>query len=139
MNISVAGIATKDSKIFIARRIPGGEMGGKWEFPGGKVENGESCEEAVAREFLEEFGVRVICGALIGESTFIRKGGERRLKAYRIDFLDDDFKLSEHSEWRRASVPEIKNLDFMPSDLALLPFIEIYLQKDRATLLNKKI
>jgi 8-oxo-dGTP diphosphatase len=129
MNVSIAGIATEGAKIFIARRLAGGEMGGKWEFPGGKVEGGESCEDAIVREFLEEFAVAVCCGACIGESSFTHKGVLRRLKAYNIVFMDDNFVLSEHSEWRWASAAEIRALDFTPSDLALLPFIEAYLRE----------
>jgi 8-oxo-dGTP diphosphatase len=133
MMVSIAGIATKGGELFIARRVPGGEMGGKWEFPGGKLEDGESCREAVVREFLEEFGVRVTCGEFIGESNFMHKGIERRLKAYHISFSDDNFTLTAHSEWRWADAVGIRALDFTPSDLALLPFIEAYLQKNGKT------
>jgi 8-oxo-dGTP diphosphatase len=124
MKISIAGIAIEHGNIFIAKRLPGGEMGGKWEFPGGKVERNESGEETIVREFLEEFGVRVRCGDFLGESSFVHNNTKRILKAYRIYFSDYDFILNEHSEWRWVRADEIPCLDFTPSDLTLLPFIE---------------
>ncbi|MDR2110325.1 MAG: NUDIX domain-containing protein, partial [Spirochaetaceae bacterium] len=48
---SVAGIAVEGGRFFIAQRIPGGDLGGKWEFPGGKVEEGETDAEALIREY----------------------------------------------------------------------------------------
>jgi 8-oxo-dGTP diphosphatase len=51
----VAGIAVSGNKIFIARRSPNKSLAGLWEFPGGKVEAGESDEAALHREFKEEF------------------------------------------------------------------------------------
>ncbi|MDR2865212.1 MAG: (deoxy)nucleoside triphosphate pyrophosphohydrolase [Spirochaetaceae bacterium] len=123
MNISVAGIAGKSGKIFVARRKMGGDMGGKWEFPGGKVEEGENEEACIVREFFEEFNVGIRCGKFLGESSFEHKGIKRVLKAYSVYFLSFDLTLNEHDEWRWVDISEIKTLDFTPSDLMLLPFI----------------
>lgn len=53
----VAGILIKDQKLLIARRLPKRKYGDKWEFPGGKVEEGELHIEALRRELLEEIGI----------------------------------------------------------------------------------
>lgn len=126
MKISLAGVAVKDDKVFIARRSGGGEMDGKWEFPGGKAEDGEGREEALEREFLEELGVRIRCGALLGESAFTHRGETHILYGYRIYFTEgtEPIMLTEHSDWKWAALDEIRALDFTPSDLSLLPFIE---------------
>jgi 8-oxo-dGTP diphosphatase len=127
---SVAGIALEGRKIFIARRIMKGDMGGKWEFPGGKVEEGESDEEALVREFDEEFGVAVNPGPFLGSASFEHRGIPRLLKAYRIFFPGgaspglENLKLREHTEWRWVAIDEIQSLDFAPSDLKLLPGLE---------------
>jgi mutator protein MutT len=128
----VAGIAIRDGRLFIARRLPGGSLGGKWEFPGGKAEEGEGPEEALIREFLEEFSLSIRVGEELGQSRFLHNGIERTLRAYRI-FLDPDDPahppvLADHGEWKWAPVAEIEGLDFAPSDLKLLPALKAYLK-----------
>ena len=58
-------IIEKAGKILIARRASDQKLAGKWEFPGGKVEDGESPEECLKRELEEEFGVQVEVGEFI--------------------------------------------------------------------------
>jgi 8-oxo-dGTP diphosphatase len=120
MGRSIAGIALDQGRVFIARRVSGGDMGDKWEFPGGKVEEGESDEEALRREYQEEFGVPITIGPLLGSVSFEHRG-LHRLNAYRIFFSDTRFKLSEHTQWRWASLDEIEKLDFVDSDRKLTP------------------
>jgi 8-oxo-dGTP diphosphatase len=131
MKTSVAGIAVKDDKLFIARRIAGGAMSEKWEFPGGKCEKDESCEQALVREIMEELSVPVNVREQLAETEFENKGQKRLLKAFQIEFLSLDFKLCEHTEWRWASFTEIKSIDFTPSDLKLLDEIERRLEAAR--------
>jgi 8-oxo-dGTP diphosphatase len=123
---SVAGIVLEEGRLFVARRGPGGGLGGKWEFPGGKVEAGESCEDALAREFLEEFGVPVMVGQLLAGASFTHKGKARSLRAYMVRLESRRFTLSEHTEWRWVFPVEIPALDFAGSDLKLLPELEKY-------------
>jgi 8-oxo-dGTP diphosphatase len=126
--ISVAGIAIEGLKIFIARRKPGGDLGGKWEFPGGKAEEGETGEAALIREFREEFGVTVKPGPLLGTSSFEHKGSVYLLHAYRIYFTGKNFTLAEHSQWRWAGMGEMASLNFADSDRLLFPALKTYLE-----------
>jgi 8-oxo-dGTP diphosphatase len=121
MGKSVAGIAFEQGKVFIARRLPGGDLGEKWEFPGGKVEPGESDGEALIREYQEEFGVPVEIGVPLGTVSFEHRGCTHTLNAYRVSFSCRDFTLKEHTEWRWADLGELETLDFADSDRKLLP------------------
>jgi 8-oxo-dGTP diphosphatase len=123
---SVAGIVFEAGRLFIARRLPGGDMGGKWEFPGGKVEEGESDEQALVREYLEEFGVSITTGGKLAESEFEHRGNTYALNAYRAYLGSRNFTLTEHSEWRWAQPDEIEKIDFADSDLKLLPALKMY-------------
>jgi len=138
---SVAGIAIDEgrahelaqTRFFIARRKDGGALGGKWEFPGGKADEGESgcesdCEsneDALKREYLEEFGVEVEVGSLLATATFAHKEKQFLLSAYRVSLGSLDFKMTEHTEWRWVAMSEIEAMgasgDFADSDLRLLP------------------
>lgn len=129
---SVAGIAIQGSRIFIARRTAGGDLGGKWEFPGGKVEINESADTALKREYLEEFELPVKVGAQICSSVFEHHGVVFNLSAYRI-YFDSAFKnirLKEHTEWKWALLTEIRTLDFADSDRGLLQALELYISQD---------
>ena len=124
MRCSVAGIAWDGGKFFIARRINGGSMGNKWEFPGGKVNNGESDQEALKREYLEELGVEITVGDFLGSAVFEHRGLKRHLRAYHVSFAVPKCTLMEHTQWRWAALEEIEQLDFVESDLKLLPALK---------------
>jgi 8-oxo-dGTP diphosphatase len=128
MKHSVAGVAITQGKVFIARRKAGGDLGGKWEFPGGKVEEGEGDADALRREYFEEFGVAVTVGALLANGEFSHNGQGFSLNAYRIFFESHRFILTEHSEWRWVALEEIETLDFAGSDRLLLPRLQAYLE-----------
>jgi 8-oxo-dGTP diphosphatase len=126
--VSVAGIAVEGRKIFIARRKPGGDLGGKWEFPGGKTEQGETDVAALIREFQEEFGIHIQTGPFLGSASFEHHNRTYLLRAYLISFTEKEFSLAEHSEWRWAEFGEIERLDFAGSDRLLFPALQAYLQ-----------
>jgi 8-oxo-dGTP diphosphatase len=127
--VSVAGIAVEGQKVFIARRKPGGDLGGKWEFPGGKAEAGESDQAALIREFQEEFGAAVRTGPLLGTASFEHGGAVYDLRAYRVFFDDQTLRPAEHSQWRWAAPEELEALDFAGSDRLLFPALKTYLKE----------
>jgi 8-oxo-dGTP diphosphatase len=129
--VSVAGIALEGRNVFIARRKPGGDLGGKWEFPGGKAKAGEDDRAALVREFQEEFGAAVKTGPLVGTASFEHRGAAYDLRAYRIFFTGRTLRPVEHSEWRWAAPEELEALDFAGSDRLLFPALQTYL-KDQA-------
>lgn len=120
---SVAGIIVVDNLVFIAKRINKGQMANRWEFPGGKVEEGESHKEALVREFEEEFMIDVEVGEKITQTQFQHNDETVDLFAYEVIIKDIDnitWILSEHSDINWISFDKISSLDFVDSDLLLL-------------------
>lgn len=116
-------VLVHNSKIFVAQRNIMKHMGGMWEFPGGKLEAGETLSECVAREFLEEFGKEIMVGDLFMDVTHTyENAGEFHLSAFWA-FCDTDEipEVNEHMAYKWVSIPEMEKLEFCPADG---PFIE---------------
>ena len=95
-----AAIIVKNEKVLAARRRPGIHLAGYWEFPGGKVRDGESPEDCLKRELQEELGINTKIGALFGENTYDYGAKVVHLLAYWVEHLSGDFKLIDHDEIR---------------------------------------
>jgi 8-oxo-dGTP diphosphatase len=118
---SVAGIAWQGGRLFLARRKPGGVNSRLWEFPGGKVDAGESPAESLAREFFEELGVAITVGELLATGSFRHRNIDFRLEAYRITLSSADFQLHEHEKTGWFTPEEAEALPLVPSDRDILP------------------
>ncbi len=133
MSNSVACIIYKDGKVLVAHRIPKGDMGSRWEFPGGKVDKGEDDKMAIIREMREEFGVKAFPGEKISSCSFFHKNKECFLNAYSVQLEHDGiakpFVLTEHTEYKWINPKEIENLNFVDSDLKIYPDVMKYLEK----------
>ncbi len=127
---SIAGIAFVKGKVLIAKRNPTGQMGGRWEFPGGKVEQGETDEQAVVREFTEEFGIKVKVGPLVANATFRHDDELVNLHAYliKVPHTGNIFRyhLTEHTDYEWIEIDKIQQLNFVDSDLLLYPDVKRY-------------
>ena len=123
MSRSIACIDYRDGKIFIAKRQMVGDMGGRWEFPGGKIEEGEDLQTAVVREMQEEFGVTVTVGRKITSGSFTHKGKPCTLDVLEVSFphdgIEKKFELTEHTDYKWADIDEIPQLNFVDSDLSI--------------------
>ena len=115
--ITTAGVLIIDGRFLIAKRIESGSIGGMWEFVGGKNRWGESEEETLKREFLEELGLAIEVEGLIHSHFFINKETRYHLKAYLVH-LSSPFKprLTVHTELRWVSLNELKEYAMAPSD-----------------------
>ncbi len=91
-----AAILQEEGKVFIARRREGKNLAGKWEFPGGKIEPGETPEQSLARELAEELDLRVSVGSLLCRTTFREGPIDLELLAYSVTRLGGDPVLREH-------------------------------------------
>ena len=123
MSRSVACIDLRDGKVFIAKRQNVGDMGGRWEFPGGKIDAGEDFVTAIKREMSEEFGVEVEVFEKLCEVTFEHKGKECFVDAFKVHFAEDGlcrrFTLTEHTDYKWEYFNKIPELNFVDSDLKI--------------------
>ncbi|OOE89680.1 (deoxy)nucleoside triphosphate pyrophosphohydrolase [Salinivibrio sharmensis] len=92
----VAGVATQDHQVLVAQRQPDAQFISWWEFPGGKVEQGESDQQALAREWREEFGVDIQVGAPILETEFDYGDKVIVLCSFWCDVIDGTLALNQH-------------------------------------------
>jgi 8-oxo-dGTP diphosphatase len=118
-----AAIIEENGKVLAARRAPGKHLEGLWEFPGGKLEPGESPEDCLKRELFEEFRVEVHVGKFLGESVHDYGIKTIRLLAYRASRLDGDFVLKDHDEIVWLTRAELLDLNWAPADI---PLVEAY-------------
>lgn len=103
----------------LAARRPAGSTGVGWEFPGGKVEDGESLDEALRREIVEELGCHVhVRGWLAGE-TAVRSGGYR-LRVARAELTHGEPLPREHDALLWLSRRNLRSVDWLPADAPFL-------------------
>ncbi len=120
VNQSIAGIARKGDLYLIAKRKAGGALGLKWEFPGGKLEPGETHEQPMIREWDEDLELKVETGAFLCKGDFVHNGKDFELSAYEIKLLSEDFVLNEHTEIKWETLPNILKIDLADSDKIIL-------------------
>ena len=111
-----AAVIQRDGKVLIARRKPGGHMGEKWEFPGGKIDAGETPRECLRRELEEEFSIQARIGEFLCSAAYVSPGLELELLAYRAEHLCGSFVLREHTEIRWVAPAELQSYDLADSD-----------------------
>ena len=103
-------------RVLACERSAPPEVAGKWEFPGGKVEPGESDRAALVRECAEELGVRVSVGDRVGPDVPLA-GGRSVLRVFNVTLLDGDRPTAlEHSAMRWLALDELDTVPWLPAD-----------------------
>jgi 8-oxo-dGTP diphosphatase len=130
---SVVGAAiVRAGRVLAACRTEPPELAGLWEFPGGKVESGESDAEALRRECREELGVEVVVGARVGPDVAIA-GGAAVIRVFHCTADVVDFTLSDHSEVRWLRADELDSLPWIPADLPIVAALRDLLRTSHAS------
>ena len=119
----VAGVVIHAGQVLIARRLERLRMGGLWEFPGGKVETGESDADALRRELREELNICVEVHEYLGESIHDDGRGPVRLVAYRCTHASGELVLQDHDAVRYVHPDDFGQYEFAPADVPLLTAI----------------
>ena len=118
-----AAIINDSGEILCAQRGYGSLIG-KWEFPGGKVENGETDQEALMREIKEELGIKVSVEDLIDENYNEYKDKNVNLKVYKCKYVSGDINDTEHQALKWTKPTDADSLDWAEADK---PILETYL------------
>ena len=118
-----AAVIHRDGKIFATKRGYG-EYKGKWEFPGGKREEGESGEEALYREIREELDSKVKIEKLICTTDYDYPTFHLTMDVYLSTLIEGKLTLLEHEDAKWASLDSIDNLDWLPADWSVIDEIK---------------
>ncbi|WP_205874269.1 (deoxy)nucleoside triphosphate pyrophosphohydrolase [Mycobacterium camsae] len=117
--IVVAGAIISRSSVLVAQRSRPPDLAGLWELPGGKVADGETEPEALARELAEELGVEVRVGERLGED--ITLNDTLTLRAYRVELSRGEPHPRDHQALRWVAPAELTDVNWVPADRKWLP------------------
>ena len=112
----VAAIIIKDDKFFIAQRNSNKHMGLSWEFPGGKVEKGETFEIALRREIKEELNIEINVKYKLGEENYKDDKINVKLHYFICSLISGEIYLDEHEDSAWVKKNEFKNYNFAEGD-----------------------
>jgi 8-oxo-dGTP diphosphatase len=119
LRVIVGAAIVAERKVLACARAHPPELAGMWEFPGGKVEPGESETAALVRECQEELGVRIAVGERIGDDIPL---GHRRtvLKIFAARLVDGSPRALEHAELRWLSRGNLGDVPWLPADAPIV-------------------
>jgi 8-oxo-dGTP diphosphatase len=114
--VIVAAVIMTNGRVLACERSAPPEVAGRWEFPGGKVEPGETEAQALVRECAEELGVRVEVGARVGPDVPLAHG-RAVLRVFAVTLIDGDVpRALEHTAMRWLTVDELDSVPWLPAD-----------------------
>lgn len=119
MLVQVVGAAVvRDARVLAARRTAPERLAGLWEFPGGKVEPGETDEQALVRELQEELDVTVAVGARVGPELVL--GEDAVMRLYLATLESGEPVGREHDALRWLAADELDEVPWIPADAPVL-------------------
>ncbi len=125
--VVVGAAIIDDGRVLAGCRTAPPEVAGRWEFPGGKVEPGESDAVALIRECAEELGVRVTVGPQVGPDVPLAHGAGL-LRVYTARLLHDDRPQSlEHADLRWLTADELDHVVWLPADAPIVDALHPHL------------
>ena len=116
----VAALIVRDGRLLIARRPEGKHMAGRWEFPGGKLEKGESPEEAIEREIREELAAEIRAGRVYQAIAYSYSEKDVLLLFYAASVVSGEPRPVEEAEIRWITLEELDEYTFAPVDAMLV-------------------
>jgi len=124
MKVVTAAIIITDQKALLTRRGPSEKLAGYWEFPGGKVEVGESLADCLRRELHEELGVDADIGDVMAESEYRYDHGSFLLVGMYASLFSNDLKLTVHDKAEWVPVDDLLSYKLAPADIQLAKHLQ---------------
>ncbi len=115
----VAAVIKKENKIFCTQRGYG-DFKGYWEFPGGKIEDGETPQEALVREIKEELDVDISVGKMIKTIEYDYPEFHLSMDCFWCELVSGEIELKEHEDAKWLDKNNIDSVDWLPADLDLI-------------------
>lgn len=122
----VAAVIRDQDKIFATARGYG-ELKGGWEFPGGKIEQSETSQEALKREILEELDVEISVGELIDIIEYDYPTFHLSMECFWCTIVKGNIVLKEAEDAKWLSKDELNSVAWLPADISLIEKIKVYL------------
>ena len=122
----VAAVIYADGKVFATQRGYGDFKGG-WEFPGGKIEEGETPENALKRQISEELETEIAVGELIETIEYDYPAFHLSMDCFWCDVVRGDLVLKEHESARWLDKESLYSVEWLPADVALIEKIRMKL------------
>ena len=120
----VAAIIRKDDKIFATQRGYG-EWKDWWEFPGGKMEVGETPEEALVREIREELSAEISVDEFLCTVEYDYPAFHLKMHCYLCSLVTEALHLNEHEEVRWLTKDELNSVKWLPADAELISHLRV--------------
>ncbi|MFD0619801.1 8-oxo-dGTP diphosphatase MutT [Paenibacillus sp. GCM10027629] len=129
IEVAAAIIENEAGSILIARRKAGKSQAGLWEFPGGKIEPGESIEACIRRELMEELQIEITIKSYFGMHEHPYETANIRLIAYKVTYLRGDIRLIDHDAYRWVRREELTEIAFAPADVLFVQMLQAELEE----------
>lgn len=117
-----AALLQRSGKILIAQRANSGRFANKWELPGGKIDPGETPQQALRRELQEELGIETAVGTLFSDTLYQHEAGQIRQFTFWTELSGslDDIRLTEHQAVHWVTPKELSGYEFAGADVAVV-------------------
>lgn len=114
-----AAIMREQGKFLICQRAKDDELPMLWEFPGGKLEKGETLEQCIVREIMEELSLEIKVISIYEKTIYQFNQMEVHFTFFNVEIISGDIILNVHNDAKWVLAKDIKNYEFMPPDIEI--------------------
>lgn len=126
--VAAAALFNPSKEVLIARRAPGQGGAGHWEFPGGKIEAGETAHAALVREIKEELSISIHTAHSLGVKYHIYDALAVHLELFAVPWPGQPIILTEHTEMSWVPFQDLHQHVLAAADVPFIPLVQKYLE-----------